>query len=274
MKTVYYNMFQEELCRRLKSELHGHFEKAMLLWMRDAAERDAIILRDALQCRSSSKRNEILMQTLCSRDAEELDSIANAYNTSFKGVLQDDIESSITNPCQKLFVLQLQGNRDDQADMETHRAREEATELYNAGEGRSTGLDEAIFIRILTTRNRRQLCSIFDAYETIYGHSIHKGLKEFKGSRATEVEQLVRNVTKYVAQPTKYFAKVLYKSMKGLGTDDDTLIRVVVSRAETDMSDIKTAFLSKYKKALSAMISSDTIGNYKRFLLALIGAAY
>ena len=29
-----------------------------------------------------------------------------------------------------------------------------------------------------------------------------------------------------------FFAKKLWKSMKGAGTDDDTLIRIVVSQAE------------------------------------------
>lgn len=276
MKIVYRNMFQEELCRRLKSELHGHFEKAILLWMCDAAEREAIVLRDALKCRSSSKRNEILTQTLFSRNAEELESIANAYKTSFNRVLQDDIESSTANPCRKLYVLHLHGNRDAKAVLETQCAREEARDLYNASEGRTTSLDEATFIRILTTRNRRQLCSIFDAYEAMYGHGVHKGLKiKFKDSGgATEFEQLVRNVTKCISQPAKYFARVLYKSMKGLGTDDDTLIRVVVTRSEIDMSDIKSAFLQKYNKTLNRMISSDTTRNYKKFLLALIGSAY
>ena len=29
-----------------------------------------------------------------------------------------------------------------------------------------------------------------------------------------------------------FFAEKLYKSMKGAGTDDDTLIRIIMSRAE------------------------------------------
>jgi hypothetical protein len=63
----------------------------------------------------------------------------------------------------------------------------------------------------------------------------------------------------------------LYQSMKGLGTDDYTLIRVVVTRAETDMQYIKTEFSSIYKKSLEQMISGDTSGNYRLFLLTLVG---
>lgn len=41
-----------------------------------------------------------------------------------------------------------------------------------------------------------------------------------------------RTVVMCVRNRPHYFAERLYKSMKGAGTDDDTLVRVVVSRAE------------------------------------------
>ena len=65
---------------------------------------------------------------------------------------------------------------------------------------------------------------------------------------------------------------MLHKSMKGIGTRDEMLIRVIVTRAEIDMQLIKTEFNRKYNKRLEDMISSETSGNYKKFLLALVGS--
>ena len=51
------------------------------------------------------------------------------------------------------------------------------------------------------------------------------------------------------------FAKVLHKSMKGLGTDDESLLRVVISRCEVDMVQIKEAFERDYKQTLGQFIA-------------------
>jgi len=85
-----------------------------------------------------------------------------------------------------------------------------------------------------------------------------------------------------------YFAERLYRSMKGAGTDDTTLIRVVVSRCEVchchpqvpvsihihtqvDMVEIKKAFFQLYNKTLSKMIEGDCSGDYRKMLIALVG---
>ena len=71
--------------------------------------------------------------------------------------------------------------------------------------------------------------------------------------------------------PARYFAKALHKAMKGLGTSDTTLIRVVVTRAEVDMQYIKAEYHKKYKRSLADAIHSETSGNYRTFLLSLVG---
>ena len=70
------------------------------------------------------------------------------------------------------------------------------------------------------------------------------------------------------------FLQMLYWSMNGIGTNDDALIRVIVTRAEIDLQAIKMEFQRVYREDLEDMISSDTSGSYKRFLLALISAGH
>lgn len=60
---------------------------------------------------------------------------------------------------------------------------------------------------------------------------------------------------KCVKNRAGFFAEQLYKSMKGLGTDDDRLIRLVVTRCEVDMGEIKETFRQQYNESLEEFIS-------------------
>lgn len=57
-----------------------------------------------------------------------------------------------------------------------------------------------------------------------------------------------------VRSPPTFFAKRLYNSMDGLGTDDNTLIRIIVSRAEIDLGHIKDEFERIYEKTLESFV--------------------
>lgn len=67
-----------------------------------------------------------------------------------------------------------------------------------------------------------------------------------------------------------YFAKEVKKSIKGLGTDEHTLNRIVVSRCEVDMKQIKEEYTRLYSTTMEKDVSGDVSGDYGKLLLELI----
>ena len=51
-----------------------------------------------------------------------------------------------------------------------------------------------------------------------------------------------------------YFARKMQKAMKGLGTDDQALVRVIVSRCECDLVQIKNSFQQQFNGSLAEWI--------------------
>ena len=68
--------------------------------------------------------------------------------------------------------------------------------------------------------------------------------------------------------------QMLHKAMKGMGSDDSTITRVIVTRAEIDLQYIKAEYQKKYGKSLNDAVHSETSSHYRTFLLALLGATH
>ena len=56
----------------------------------------------------------------------------------------------------------------------------------------------------------------------------------------------------------------------GLGTRDDDLQRLIVTRAEIDLPEIKREYQNKYQKSLAVRVEGETSGTYRKCLLKVI----
>lgn len=65
--------------------------------------------------------------------------------------------------------------------------------------------------------------------------------------------------------------QVVRSSVVGLGTDEDSLTRAIITRAEIDMEKIKKDYYEVNKISLLDAVFDDTSGDYKDFLVALLG---
>ncbi|CAJ1932757.1 unnamed protein product [Sphenostylis stenocarpa] len=265
----YETNYSELFSKRISKELHGHAKKAMTLWLHEPPVRDAKVVRKALRS-TPAVDNHALTETICSRTPSQLRRLKEVYLSTYQSPLETDIENHTSGDHKKLLIAYITTPRYEGPELDPALVEEDAKELYKAGEKRM-GTDEKTFIKIFSEKSSTHLTAVNSAYKTSYGHSLEKAIKkETSGSFASGLLAILRCAT----DPALYFAKILRKSMKGVGTQDRRLIRVVVTRTEIDMYHIKIAYYKKYGKPLTHAVRSDTSGHYRDFLLNLIAILY
>ncbi|KAI4565859.1 hypothetical protein MJT46_009234 [Ovis ammon polii x Ovis aries] len=258
-------LFGRDLLDDLKSELTGNFEKLIVALMKPSRLYDAYELKHALKGAGTDEK--VLAEIIASRTPEELRAIKQVYEEEYGSSLQDDVVGDTSGYYQRMLVVLLQANRDPDARIDEAQVEQDAQALFQAGELK-WGTDEEKFITIFGTRSVSHLRRVLDKYMTISGFQIEETIdRETSGN----LEQLLLAVAKSIRSIPAYLAETFYYAMKGAGTDDHTLIRVVVSRSEIDLYNIRKEFRKNFGTSLYSMIKGDTSGDYKKTLLLLCG---
>ncbi|XP_048452249.1 annexin A13 isoform X1 [Rhincodon typus] len=264
IKEKYRALYGKDMEKVLKGDLSGCFEKTILAVLDRPCEFDAKLLKEAMKGAGSNE--ELLIEILCTRANSQITAIKEAYKQMYTNDLTIDVQSDTNGTLRKLLLSLLEADRDEGFEVNVNLAEQDAKELYEAGENR-WGTDELAFNNVLTKRNCMQLRATFKAYETLYGTAIEEVIK-------TEISGDLKKAYLTIAQCTKdcqaYFAEVLHEAMKGAGTNEDTLIRIVVSRSEVDLPSIKERYQEMYKISLAEAVKSETSGDFQKVLLALI----
>ncbi|XP_072311521.1 annexin A4 [Eucyclogobius newberryi] len=265
IKEAYKQSVGKDLADDLSSELSGNFRTVVLGLLMLAPVYDAYELNTAMK--GAGTEEAALIDILASRSNEEIRTINAFYKKKYEKTLEDDVCGDTSGMFQRVLVSLLTAGRDEGSTVDEAQAVKDAKEIFEAGEAR-WGTDEVKFLTVLCVRNKNHLLRVFDEYKKISGREIEESIKrEMSGS----LEDVFLAIVKCLRNKPAFFAERLYKSMKGLGTTDTVLIRMMVSRAEIDMLDIKAEFKKMYSKTLHSFIKGDTSGDYRTILLELCG---
>ncbi|CAN0065410.1 unnamed protein product [Lampetra planeri] len=265
IKLTFKTMYGKDLIRDLRSELSGNFEEIMLALFMPTTYYDAWSLQKAIQ--GAGTNEKVLVEILCSRTNQEIREIVSCYKDEFGRDLEKDIKSDTSGHFKRLLISMCQGNRDESPSVDLALALSDAQKLQSSGEGK-LGTDESAFNMILAVRSFPQLQATFQEYIKLSQRDIINTIdREFSGN----VKDGLKAIVQCAKNRPVFFAERLFEAMKGAGTDDSTLIRIVTSRSEIDLVNVKHAFLEKYNKTLYKMMEGDTSGDYKRMLQAIVG---
>uniref|UniRef100_A0A3B4EU40 Annexin n=1 Tax=Pundamilia nyererei TaxID=303518 RepID=A0A3B4EU40_9CICH len=243
IKAAYKKAYGKDLVSALKSELGGLFESLIVALMTPSVLYDATLLHNALK--GAGTEDEVLIEILASRTGEQIKEITKVYKKEFGGKLEKDICGDTSGHYQKLLVILL-----CVCVCVFVCVSLPLQDLYAAGEGKF-GTDEEKFITILGNRSAEHLRKVFAAYKKLSGSDIEDSIR---GETTGNLENLLLAVVKCAGSIPNFFAERLYKSMRRAGTDDDTLMRIMVSRSEVDMLDIRGSFKKIYGQSLYTTI--------------------
>ncbi|OEL24215.1 Annexin-like protein RJ4 [Dichanthelium oligosanthes] len=262
----YEQMYSESLTQRLQSELSGDFERAMYHWILDPVERQAVMANAATKC--IQEEYPVIVEIACANSSAELIAVKKAYHDLYKCSLEEDVAAGTTGNLRSLLLALVSTYRYDGDDVNMGLAKSEAKIVHEAVRNGTT--DHAELIRIVGTRSKAQLNATFSCFKDEHSSSITKALPH--GTDPTGYLRALRTAVRCIADADKYFAKVLRNAMRESGTDEDSLTRVVVMHAEKDMKGISGAFRRRSSVTLEQAIAKETSGDYRSFLMALLGS--
>ena len=264
IREAYKASYGRDLMKDLKSELHSHLEDGILALFTDPIEYDADELRGAMKGMGTNE--DTLIEIIASRPPHVLKAIIAKFKEKYNRDLESDVKSETSGTLRKLLIALLQCSRSVNPNPNQAQCAQIAQEIYQAGE-KKLGTDESIFNKYFCTLSPHELAAVSREYHKLTGHTILQAIdKEFHG----DSKKTLRTIVYATLSPSEYFATRVKDAVKGLGTKDHLLIRVLVSRSETDMPQIKQYYKQLYGKDMVADIKSDISGEYQNLFVQLV----
>ena len=194
--------------------------------------------------------DDILIEVITFRSFEKLTKVKQKFQEKYSKDLISQVKSETKGEYRNGLVTLLEKERSTNNSPDLENCKRIAEELYKAGEGK-IGTNDKVFVEYWTKLSGEELSLVGKEYHKDHAKTLINVVEnEFSG----KLKKLLIN-----------------KAIKGVGTDDTTLIRSIVSRMDIDMNLIKKYYKKLFKKDMASDIKGDTSGNYQKVLLHLIG---
>lgn|GEM_PF-4733440 len=207
---------------------------------------------------------ERIFSSFAGRTQPQVDAIERVYNQLFSRSLIDDLRDDLTDgEMARLAIYSPTANSGNPARQSLNAADMVAHQLHNAMD--QVGTDESSIFGALSGRTNAERTAIKNAYRRLTQHELEADLRdELSG---TDLVRAIRLLNQGMLRPEDE----LYLSMRGIGTDEDTLFRVLESmRGFTgQIRHVEAAYRAKYGDLIAHLRDDLTDEEYARAMRIL-----
>lgn len=267
---VYQQFYGRLLRDDIKSDLSGYFEKLVLTLFMTSAQQDAATIKEAVK--GAGTDETAIIEVLCTRTNQEIRDIKEVYKKKYGVAMVKDLQGDTSGDFKRIVVSMCAASRDeDGPDLDPDEAMNYAQILFEKGEDQA-GTNEVAFNKIFCRRGFHQLRQIFEAYLEFHPDGIEDTLNNEFGGCVNEGYKAMAMTA--MCGREAFFAQKLHKAMEGLGTNEDQVLRLMVSRSRFDLKTVAARFEEKFEQTLVEYIDDDISGDYRNALLALLRGNY
>ena len=258
---IYQETYKKNLYEEIKSKLSGEFKELVGYLFLSPQEFSAKMLKRGFK--GLAVDDEIIFEILSAHTLEEYKLIEAAYKQETKRELKKDIEKNYSGALKKDILNLISSQRRINPNPDMKLCEQLCDELIKV-DIKKWVENEDLFKKIFIECSPEEMVLIGRFYFQKTGNSLIEDIeKKIGGKNKTFLrEVLYNNIV-----PHELYAEKIYKSIKGVGTNNSLLNRCLASRCGLDMNQIKEIYLWKYKNSLKKDIVGDCSGIYKKLCL-------
>eukprot|EP00742_Colponemidia_sp_Colp-10_P001793 GILJ01001917.1.p1 GENE.GILJ01001917.1~~GILJ01001917.1.p1 ORF type:complete len:569 (+),score=89.68 GILJ01001917.1:189-1709(+) len=261
---AYQAMYGKPMTSAVAADCSGNYKNALVAMLKPKAVVDAETLRKAMKGLGTDEF--ALIRTLLTLDWYEMEEVKSTYMNLYNRNLAADVDSELSGDFKYTMNLILSTKPEAHAKM-ARRAM------------KGFGTDESALIRLLNIVTCQELFDMKVAYQALFSRDFIADLKsELSGPleqalvalAQADVAQIPFTDVSYTSNQAATDAQVLRKAMKGVGTDESAIIRILTQRTEYQRQCIAEAYLAAHHKSLESAFRSETSGRLEECLVAMV----
>ncbi|EDL85718.1 rCG51889, isoform CRA_a [Rattus norvegicus] len=254
---------KQDLLKSLQAALSGNLEKIVVALLQPAAQFDAQELRTALK--TSGSAEDVALEILATRAAPRLQECLAVYKHDFQVEAEEDLRTETNGILQDLLLALSKGARESYSGVIDYNLEEQDVQaLQQTGEP-SAGQ----WVLLFTQRSPEHLIRVFDLYRRCTGQELEDAIRNcFHG----DAQRALISLASMMRNTALYFANKLHQALQETEPNFRVLMRVLISRSESDLLSIRAEFKKKFGKSLYSSLQDAVGGDCRSALLALCRA--
>ena len=261
---AYKDLYNQDLIGNFKNIFKDNFLKTLIALFTEPIEYDVNELKEAI----NTKNVDTLIEIIASRPQEILKQIKDKYNNKYKSDLIKDVKSKTSGVVEQILISLLECKRSTNEHPNEDQIKKIAEELLKAGEGQIF-TDKPVFIKYFCCLSPEEIKQLDKEYREVnyYHHTIYIAIeKKFGGDE----KNVLLTVARSNINPSLYYAIRAYEALDN--SNNNILIRVLVSRSDKDMAKINDSYKEYYKKEFYETVKEKikNSGDYRALILGII----